>query len=183
MALFFFGFGCTTINMNNYNGYAYQPAPDYFPKQLQSVIGNENGYKIYSLANDPDHLFLYPKNGLKLPRNLLAREDVVLPLPSMSSVECIEIITKEGNTIVLDGETQNYIIDVFSGKYESILEETMFDSVYDIRIYFTEYPQIYYQKKVFKNGLDYGLRMEDGKTIALLDNEKLHTWFDRGCQD
>ncbi len=172
--------GCssTKIDMNNYNGYAYHPAPEYYPKELGKMIGYEDGYRIYSLANDPDNLFLYPKTGLKLPRNLLAREDVVLPLPSSSPVEYIEIINKDGNAIVLDSETQNYIIGVFSGKYESILEETIFDSVFIIRISFMDYPQIFYEGSVYKIGLCYGLSMENSRTIALLDNERLYTWFD-----
>ncbi len=162
--------GCALapIDLNQYRGHAYIPAPGYEAIQTDRAIGKENGYTVYTLKNDPEQLFLYPKSMGLESRYLMVRDDVVLPHPLTDAVDRIEIKNAKGVSIVLDRNAQDVFVGIFQGKCTKMYQSERYDEAYQVRIYFNAFPQVVYVRWLYRYGDKYGLLLEDG-TIAAVD--------------
>ena len=169
MLLFVLNCCCPVIDFNDYKGFSYSPVSDYYAIKLNAPIGRENGYILYSLADDPDNMFLQPQSLVKLPRYLMARTDLKLPLPSKDLVERIEI-EHSGRSLVLDSAKQDHLMGCFRGSdtmEADLIEEA--DASFEVKIIFKNYPQIYYRTWIKRCGSEYVLLLENKEVAAPID--------------
>ncbi len=126
------------------NGHPYSPVSQFKAKQIKRIpVGRLDGfgYILYPLVNDPDMLFIFPQDVLTMKRSLLARTDMALPDPAKDSVSRIEI---NGNTI--DDESEEVLLSFFREGYKEEYKGNryQYNTLYDIDIFFSDYPQVYY---------------------------------------
>ena len=178
-----------------YNGHTYGFLPSsgsycYFLPQseyrVEKAIGRFDDAIIYTLKNDPDEFYLYPKVFLPhLGYKLLCRLDK-MPLPGDGNTEIdyMELFIKNNenganadgsNTLILNKDDENCIIDAFINRDDILTgqwEETRESEAYPLLIHFHRPIGLCYWTKVVKYGDDYGVLLEDGKTLIRVPN----TW-------
>ena len=167
--LCFKGCSCAKLDHMNYKGHAYTPAPGYEAVRTKWPIGIENGYFMFALANDPETKFIDPQNGLKLPRYLLVRDDVVLPSISRDAIERISVETPSGRMMDMGQDAKDRFVDLLQNDDGRIYGDSAHEKAYQVRFYFADLPQIYYATWMYQKGSDYSLLLENGETIVIPD--------------
>ena len=167
--LCFHGCSCAKIDLMNYKGHSYSPAPGFEAISVKWPIGIDNGYVMYALKNDPEIKFMDPQNGLKRPRYLVVRDDVVLPHISKDAIARIAIESKSGKMMDVSQEAKEYFIDLLQTEDISTSCNTSYSRAYQVRIYFVGFPQIYFVTWMYQLGTSYTLLLENGETVTILD--------------
>lgn len=144
--------------------------------QTKKAIGRFDDAVIYTIKNDPEEFYLYPKVFLPhLPYNLLCRIDD-LPSPTDGNIDHMVLYVKDEHgeneaayhETKVSKEMENDFIDAF--KSNNILtndwKEEDGSEIATLTVYFSKPIGLYYRTSIIQYGDDYGLLLDDDKTLA-----------------
>lgn len=184
-----------------YNSHEYVPLSGNYGTNLRSTdvrfdkaVGRFNDAIIYTLKDDPNEVYLFPKVILPhLTYNFWIRQDA-LPLIEEENVEqvLLYIPADEDKSnaalqpVQLDMETANMIICALQSTDNNLPDSlsNMYDSeIYELKICFSEPKDLYYQTVIVRHGNDWGILLEDGQTLAVIDGVSISILVEKtkGC--
>ncbi len=147
-------------------------------KRVKKAVGRFNDAIIYTLTDDPDEFYLFPKVFWPfLGYNILCRQDF-FPVQGDGEVEYMVLhwINKgkeENGTALrelkLDRDVQDNIIEAFQNKNDiltSAWEDKEETEEYLLYIYFSRPVGLNYRTIVVKYENDYGVLLDDGHTLV-----------------
>ena len=147
---------------------------------------------IYTLEDDPDEFYLYPRVFLAhLPYGLMGRLDM-MQRPSPENVACMEIRhpqDREGDWKTLDEDTRNAMLEAYVNtplpeeSRRAALARREWQNrpgceVYELRLQFRHPDDLYYLLLAVQRDGAWYLVMEDGETLAAFDGGSLQKRYE-----
>lgn len=169
-----------------YQNHVYVPLGGHYgttmnqTMRLKKAVGKFNDAIIYTLWDDPDAFYLYPKATFFHESYVLFGRQDLLPSPADGNILYIAVyipnaddVTREtgiaAQKITLTGEAEQRILDAFRNEGRILTEEwtgTSESSAYRLCVYFENPQGLYYETLIVPYGETYGLLLADGKTLV-----------------
>lgn len=154
--------------------------------KTKKAIGRFDDAIIYTIADDPDEFYLYPR--VFLPHasyNLLCRTDGFPSPDDAGNVDYMEIYVKNEahgeddayRELKVTEEIENSIIDAIQ-KHDILTEnwkETNASEIAVLTIHFCQPNGLYFQTGIFQYKGNYGLLLDDDKTLVSVSWEQFET--------
>lgn len=147
----------------------------------QKAVGRLNDAIIYTLEDDPDEIYLFPKMiTLGLPRAVLMRKDALPSLnkDSIENVDKISLVIRKGsiNSVSYD-LNQMYtdrVLEALGGSGEILTSNyngthNANSETYELWIHFIRPTGVSYYAQLVRMGDTWGLLLKDGKTLIEID--------------
>lgn len=168
-----------------YKGSAYVPLSGHYgttrDETVDKPVGRLSDAVVYTLKNDPDMFYLYPKVFLPHMKYRLYGRLSALPSPESGNVvRAVVYLPRDFKTsaeseprpVELSEEAKADILAAYAGKND-ILADNWADSsdaeCCELTLFFNAPEGLYYQTQIIKYGDAYGVLLEDDKTLAAID--------------
>ena len=168
-----------------YKNHVYVPLSSHYDSttgtiRTKNAVGKFHDAIIYTLRDDPDEFFLYPKAKFFHENYVLfGRQDLLSSLTE-ENVQYVAVYVPNSadlekgtrvaaQTITLNGEQEQRVLAALRDKGKILTDEwkrTNLSTTYGLRVYFEKPKGMYYETEIVQYGETYGLLLEDGKTLV-----------------
>lgn len=168
-----------------YKGSAYVPLSGHYgttrDETVDKPVGRLSDAVVYTLKNDPEEFYLYPRVFLPHMKYVFFGRQDALPSPESGNIDRIVLwlshdyktsAESAARSVEITGEAKADILSALAGK-NAVLTDNWADDpnaeTYELLLSFNAPEGLYYLTQAVKFGDAYGILLEDGKTLAAID--------------